>query len=76
MWTESLDDKKKEMAELKDMLKHLEQPFGFIEGFHLGKVLEVDVQARKDNLEEKKANAGFDHDVPPEVAAQLDRFED
>jgi hypothetical protein len=33
MWSEQIENEEGEIKELKAILKHMESPFGFIEGF-------------------------------------------
>lgn len=37
MWTEQIENEETELKEMRQVLKHLEAPFGFIKGFQMEK---------------------------------------
>lgn len=75
MWTEQIENEEAEIKELKQVLKHMESPFGFIQGFQMQREVKSRAEDRMAEAEEHKEEALTKWDLPPELAARMDNIE-
>jgi hypothetical protein len=72
MWSEQIENEEGEIKELKAILKHMESPFGFIEGFTMNK----NGPSRGENEDDDgKKKTTPNYELPPEIAARLEKME-
>ena len=75
LWQEQLENEEAELKDLKQVLKHMESPFGYIKGFQLQQEAKSRAEEREKQQEEHKSDRLQNWDLPPQVQAQLDAVE-
>ena len=60
---------------MKAILKHLEQPFGFIKGFQLERDAKSRAEDREKDAEERKQKQLTNWELPPEIADRMNEIE-
>lgn len=60
---------------MRQILKHMESPFGFIQGFQLQQKAKSRAEERMKEAEEHKSETLTNWDLPPQIAARLDAVE-
>ncbi len=67
MWEEQFHADDQELKDLRNVNKHMEDPFGFIEGFQMEQKVQEDAEERVAEIEEKKAKGIMDYELPPHL---------
>jgi hypothetical protein len=75
MWTQQIESEEAELKDLKQVLKHMESPFGFIAGFTMEQKAYKNQEERAAALEEKKQEALTNWEMPPAIAARMELIE-
>lgn len=78
MWSEQIDNEEMEIKELKQVLKHMESPFGYIKGFQMGNDAQSRAEDKRQEAEENKKQKALDaqtQDLPPEIIARIEAVE-
>lgn len=75
MWTQQIESEEAELKDLKQVLKHMESPFGFIQGFTMEQKAYKNQEERQAALEEKKQEALTNWEMPPAIAARMEVIE-
>ena len=78
MWSEQIDNEEMEIKELKQVLKHMESPFGYIKGFQMGNEAQSRAEDKRQEAEENKKQKALDaqtQDLPPEIIARIEAVE-
>jgi len=75
MWSEQIENEEAEMKDLKQVLKHMESPFGFIQGFQMQQRVKSRAEERLKEAEEHKQEALTNWELPPQIAARMEAVE-
>lgn len=72
MWTEQIENEEAEIKDLKQVLKHMESPFGFIQGFQMQAKAKSRAEDRMKEAEDNKQEALTNWELPPAIASRMD----
>jgi hypothetical protein len=64
-WSLQIESEDQEYRDLKRVLKHMESPFGFIEGFQMANEADRDASSRRADFDERAESNDWFQNIPP-----------
>ncbi len=64
-----------ELKDLRDVLKHMESPFGFIQGFQMERKVVQNVEERQKDFEDHKKDVLVNWEITPDMQKRLDNMQ-
>lgn len=74
-WNQTIDDEIEEQRELKEVIKHMESPFGFIEGFQIDQMF-LQVQYKKQDERAHEKPKEIEIQLPPEMEEKMKQLDE
>jgi hypothetical protein len=72
MYEQQVELDMQELRELKEVLREMESPFGFIQGFQMDVQVHQKAEKRVEEFEEHKQEKLMDWEITPQMQARLD----